>query len=136
MHLPKYKRINVEDIDHSITSRISENEVVMWLASKLHAIRSEGLKASSIELTVNDRSNLRDGKPYLDLHWTMHGAGECAYTHDSLASTCADLREQIAGNPTERAAKKREEARRALKEAEDIESAAAGLRNPEVRSGT
>lgn len=125
MHMSERREITVSQIDHAILERISEDEIGMWLVARLHNIRAAGLLANNLTVDTDDRSHFRSPEPYLNVSFTMHGAGKVAMTHRTIDSAITELREQIMDNPKARAAKMRAEARRALEQADEIEAAAA-----------
>lgn len=116
-----HRKIELKEIDAAILDRISEDEVCLWMAARLAKIRESGLNAD-LNLDVDFRTYYGGKEQYYDAAWTMHGYGEVAMAHRTIASACDELRERVAGNPREKAAKKRAEAERLLREAYELAS--------------
>lgn len=123
MHISERVEVKIAAIDPTILERISEHEVGMWLVARLAQLRGT-VRANNIQLEADHRTWAKE--EYYDFNWSLHGVGEIAMTHKSTESAARDLRERIMGNPTDKAAQKRAEARRALAEAEELEAAARG----------
>lgn len=119
MHISEHRKIELQEIDASILERITEDQVCLWLAARLAKIRESGLKVD-LYLACNFRNYYGGKEQYYDADWTMHGYGEVAMSHKTIDSACEEMREIVAGNPREKAAAKRREAQRLLREAEDL----------------
>lgn len=118
MHISTY--VKIETVDESILSRISEADVANWMAAKHNEIRQGIPQASGIELESNFRK-YRD-EQYFDVSWSMHALDKCALNHNSIASACREIRQELLNNPRQRAAEARAKANALLKEAEELES--------------
>lgn len=117
MHISSYTKIVTPDT--STLERVSENDVMMWIAAKLSELRPA---VDNIQLQGCIR-NYRNEPPYADVSWTMHGADKVAMTHKSTASCYEHLCQELSDNPKQRAAEARMKAARLMKEAEEIEAA-------------
>lgn len=124
MHMPKRIELAAPP-DPEILTRISESDVTLWIAAKLHQIREQTkLPIYYMDLEVWARSN-RDN-PY-DMNWSMHAPDVCALTHDTIESAVAEVRETLLGDPKAKAEKKRWEAKSLLEEAEHLEKLSKGV---------
>ena len=117
MHISSYTKIVTPD--DAILERITEDDVMMWMAAKLAYLRPA---ADNIQLQVCVR-NYRNEPPYADVSWTMHGADKVAMTHKSTASCFDHLCQELRDNPKQRASEARRKAALLVKEAEEIEAA-------------
>ena len=118
MHNGKY--IKVTDPNPEILTRVTEADVVAWLAEKLRVVReATKLPVTSIEIEANARHFY--GEKYIDVSWSMHGVGGLALNHTTIGLGLKDLAEDILGNPKEKAADARDKARRLMAEAENFD---------------
>lgn len=122
MHYSEYREIDPARIDRAILDRVSEEDVVMWLAAKLVELRGATAGLSRLEFEVHHRSYSNE---HYDFNCSVSGVGCHAMTHKSLASALADARLQIAKNPDDKARKHREKAARHTQLAKEYEQLAA-----------
>lgn len=109
----------VENVDGSILERITEAEVIMWMAAKLAAVRGT-LPASCISVMANFRKYGAD--EYYDVNWGMHAADKYTGTQPDTACCVKRLKEELLDNPKSRAEEARRKAKQLLKEAEELEA--------------
>lgn len=122
MKLSEYKKIPLADIEASILTQITEEQVGQWLAARLLDVRKTIPLANDLQGTTDFRRH--GGIDYIDLSWTVHGGGKVGMTQPSISTAMDDLKEELAGNPKERAAALRWEAKRLLAQAGELESVA------------
>ena len=116
-----WKRI--ENLDRSILERITEDDVVMWMAAKLDSVRGQ-LPVSCVQLMANFRDYRNDA--HYDVNWGMHAADKCTGTQPNTESCIATLKQELLDNPKKRAEAARWKAKELLKEAAELEALAVG----------
>lgn len=102
--------------DPSILSRVSESDVMAWMAARLAQIRSE-LPVHTMQLEVWYRNYESE---YYDTAWTMHTDGECVLSFPSTSSAMEEVRNLLDMNPIAKAEEKRRNAKRLMDEADAI----------------
>jgi predicted N-formylglutamate amidohydrolase len=118
MHISTY--LEVSSPDTEILARITEREVMLWLAARLDKLRAESkLPIYHMEVAVWQRAN----RPY-DVAWNMHAPDICALTHETIESALLEVREKLLGDPRGRAQEKRRQAKELMAEAEQLETVA------------
>lgn len=97
-------------------NQITEKEVTEWMIARLNQIRETGLKARVMSVSVN----LYDQKcPKTD--WTMHTVEECVVSQPSSTEAEGNLRKLCFCEPAIIAGRKRDEAKRLLEQADELE---------------
>lgn len=111
-----------------ILSRISEQEIGLWMAAKCHQLRESGLGTlNNFQASIDLRSFRRAEEPYYDVSWTMHAVEALALSHDSIRSAELEIRTLIADDPEKKSRDKKAQARRLLEEAEQLDAMAVKL---------
>jgi len=117
MHISTYLEVQPST---EILDRITEREVMLWLAARLDKLRAESkLPIYHMDVSVWQRAN----RPY-DVSWNMHAPDICALTHETIESALLEVREKLLGDPRGRAKAKRREAKALLEEAAELETVA------------
>lgn len=122
MKMSEYNQTKLAEIDHTILDRITLADLQMWMVAKMAALREAGLPIHDLALNVNFRHYCRRDEPYYDTSWSGHAAGECCLSQRTPERVAEHLREEIGGNPREKASRVRAEAARLIREAEALES--------------
>lgn len=122
--MSEYLKHEISVLDMTILDRITEAEINEWMCAKMHAAREAGTPIGSMDCEVWHR-RYRD-QEYYDTKFDGHALGKCAHGKTS-GEMLAELKEKVANNPRERAREKRDEARRAMAEAEKLEALADSL---------
>ena len=111
------------EIDFSILERITEAEASQWFVARLAQFSEKGLPAHAMSLYVS-RSVAKDEDFVSRIN--IHACGEVGSAH-SVVHAERDLLGALGKlSPAAEAFKKKNEAARLLKEAEDLERMAAG----------
>lgn len=111
-----------EDPSLEILDRITEVDVALWMAAKLHSIRL-ATKLPIYHIVLNAWRREYKDQPY-DMDWSMHAPDVCVINHGKIESAVAEIREIILGDPKGKAAEKRRQAAALLQEAAQLESIA------------
>lgn len=116
-------RILIPNLNPSILDQITEAQVVEWMAAKLDQIRNEsGLPIHNFDVEVWRREYT---EYKYDASWSLHAGPCCALTHKTIASAVEEARQELLGNPKEKADEARRKAKALLEEAETMEKLAA-----------
>ncbi|MBA3354992.1 MAG: hypothetical protein H0U18_03450 [Pyrinomonadaceae bacterium] len=124
MKSSSYERV---EPDPSVLDKISERDVIEWVAAKLADMR---LRNPSLEIyCITLDGWYRDGNKYhgdehYDFSCGLHSQIGLVLSQPSLDNALENLHENIFGNPTERASQKRSEEKVLLEQAEKFESLA------------
>ena len=121
MQMSEYNQTKLAEIDHAILDRITLADVQMWMVAKMAALREAGLPIHDLALNVNFRHYCRRDEPYYDTSWSGHAAGACSLSMRTPERVAAELREEIGGNPREKARQARMQAEQLLRQAEALE---------------
>lgn len=117
-----FKRI--ETVDQTILTKITEAEVLQWLAARLNQIRETLPAASSLGVDVHYFQFCRD--EHLSASWGIHAADKCSGTSPDTATALRTVRDELLNNPQRRAAEARRKAKDLMEEAAQLEALASG----------
>lgn len=100
----------------NILEQITEKQVTDWMQAKLESIRTTGLRVNCLGI---DATHYHECEPRNFV--ALHCDGQCSSSHETVDKAIEDLRGKI-GEPEKRAAAKRSEAEKLLREAAELEA--------------
>lgn len=112
--------------NREVLARITENDVLLWLAAKLDLMREE-TKLPIYHMTAEVWRREYPDQPY-DMSWSMHAPDVCALTHRTIESAITEVREEL-GDPAQKADELRRKAKHLIEEATELEACAAARSN-------
>ena len=104
-----------EGIDFSVLERISEADVMMWMAARLARLREGELPVRLLRLSAGVYSGAG-----VCVLWDIHAAGECELGRGSSACAAEALMEHLSGKAKRIVIERRWKAERALREADEV----------------
>lgn len=100
----------------NILEQITEEQVMDWMKAKLESVMEGGLPATNLEIQANHFSECDPGNSIC-----LHAEGQCVVSCKTIDEAISQLTGKI-GDPAKRAAAKREEAGKLLREAAELEA--------------
>lgn len=123
-------RIELPELDPSITSRITERDVMMWLAVRLEQVREELPRLSSMEVEVWHWDHVRE--EHMTGGISVSGYNAVSGKQASLKQAIVELRLKIAQDPENQAIKLRRRADRLNDKAKDLLAVAQALKEKPI----
>lgn len=123
-------RIELAELDTSITSRITERDVMMWLAVRLEQVRKELPRLSCMEVEVWHWDHCRD--EHMTGGISVSGYNAVSGKQASLQQAMVELRLSIAKDPEKQAVKLRHRASRLNDKANDLLAVAQALKEKPI----